>query len=183
MRRSQTVGTAPLSWKVRGPGLKLRRFAAKARQLEWRDWSMLAQALILVVAVRLGLRLLPFRAVDRGLVQLGRRGRAASARRQAISSTTNPDAWRYEARAAWAVGAVARRLLRRRPCLTQALVLRLLLQRRGFPPATLQIGVRRGRDGAFDAHAWLERDGRVLIGGEARPGFPNSMALETSPEG
>src|SRR6266540_2459767 len=50
-------------------------------------------------------------------------------------------------------------------CLTQALVAHVMLSRRGHP-SNLRIGVKRDVHGTFTAHAWLERDGHVLIGGE-----------------
>lgn len=68
-----------------------------------------------------------------------------------------------------AVAAVSRRLLPQRPCLTQALTARLLLGWRGARPTELRIGVARGPDEGLNAHAWLERDGRVLTGGAASP--------------
>jgi hypothetical protein len=74
-----------------------------------------------------------------------------------------------ERRLLWAVGAVSRRLLPARPCLTQALAAQALLRWRGGRAARLQIGVARAPDGRLRAHAWLERDGRVLIGGDASP--------------
>jgi hypothetical protein len=67
----------------------------------------------------------------------------------------------------WAVGAVNRRLFPDRPCLTQALAARYLLSRGGIS-SVLRIGVARsGED--LQAHAWLERDGVVIIGGEQSP--------------
>jgi hypothetical protein len=74
---------------------------------------------------------------------------------------------REEARILWAVAAVNRRLFPDRPCLTQALAARYLLSRGGVP-SVLQIGVTR--DGSeLQAHAWLEREGGVIIGGEQSP--------------
>lgn len=80
-----------------------------------------------------------------------------------------------------AVESVTRRLLPRRPCLTQALTARLLLARRGARPTTLQIGVARGADEAFGAHAWLERDGTVLIGGATAPHSYTALAKDSRP--
>lgn len=71
-----------------------------------------------------------------------------------------------ERRLLWAVEAVSRRLLPQRPCLTQALAAHVLLVRHGAHQVELQIGVKRPSDGTFRAHAWLERKGRVLVGGE-----------------
>jgi hypothetical protein len=64
---------------------------------------------------------------------------------------------------------VGARLLPNRPCLTQALVLQYLLLRRGDTLAKLHIGVAKGEDGELLAHAWIERGGRVLIGGATSP--------------
>lgn len=63
----------------------------------------------------------------------------------------------------WAV----RRVSRSVPgatCLTQALAAQLLLSRRGHA-SRLRIGVTRPADERLRAHAWLERDGVILIGG------------------
>jgi Transglutaminase-like superfamily len=49
-------------------------------------------------------------------------------------------------------------------CLTQALVTQVLLSRRGHP-ASLCIGVARSEAGEFLAHAWVECQGSVVIGG------------------
>lgn len=72
-------------------------------------------------------------------------------------------------RAAWAADAMGRRLLPERPCLTQALVLQYLLLRRGDDSAELHIGVTKSNE-ELQAHAWMERNGRVLIGGTDAPG-------------
>ena len=61
-----------------------------------------------------------------------------------------------------------------RPCLTQALVGRLLLARHGID-TVIQIGVTKD-DAELKAHAWLEHDGTIVLGGaqsrdEYRP-FP-----------
>jgi hypothetical protein len=65
---------------------------------------------------------------------------------------------------AWAI-ATASRVVPGASCLTQAVAGKLLLRHYGFR-ANLCIGVARGDEGAFYAHAWIERDGRVLIGGK-----------------
>jgi len=75
----------------------------------------------------------------------------------------------YRRRAAWAAHAVGRRFLPERPCLTQAFVLQYLLLRRGDDAAELHIGVTKDEDGELQAHAWVERHGRVLIGGTNAP--------------
>jgi hypothetical protein len=49
-------------------------------------------------------------------------------------------------------------------CLTQAIALHLLLERRRIG-SHLVVGVAR-TNGRFRAHAWVDSDGEVLIGGE-----------------
>ena len=58
------------------------------------------------------------------------------------------------------VRAAAREGLGRPNCLSRSLVLWWLLARQGFP-AELRIGARK-KDGALEAHAWVELAGRVL---------------------
>jgi len=62
----------------------------------------------------------------------------------------------------WAVKASSR-FVPCATCLTQAMAARMLLSIYGHK-ADLRIGVLR-EDDDLKAHAWLEKDGRVLIGG------------------
>ena len=49
-------------------------------------------------------------------------------------------------------------------CLTQALAGQVLLERYGYP-ALVHVGVtKKAKNGTFQAHAWLESDGKVVIG-------------------
>jgi hypothetical protein len=44
-----------------------------------------------------------------------------------------------------------------------------MLGRRGHR-TTLQLGIMKAQVGKIDAHAWLERDGQIIVGGDERPG-------------
>jgi hypothetical protein len=55
-------------------------------------------------------------------------------------------------------------------CLSRALVGEWMLKEAGFNPS-LHIGVKKGEEKDFEAHAWLEMDGDKLIGGTAAEGF------------
>jgi len=79
-----------------------------------------------------------------------------------------------EDRILWAVAAVNRRLFPERPCLTQALAARYLLSRGGVS-SVLRIGVAREGDD-LQAHAWLEREGVVIIGGDQSPARYQSLS-------
>lgn len=113
---------------------------------------LLIRAAVLVGAIRLGLWLLPFRVV-RGTV------------RRLAPPVQGPVAgdWRAAARIAWAVRLVSR-YVPAATCLTQALAVQVLLRQWGYP-ACLRIGVAREADGKLAAHAWVESQGRIVIGG------------------
>lgn len=52
----------------------------------------------------------------------------------------------------------------RTTCLAVALLAQALLEHHGYK-SHLRIGVRRDAKGEFFAHAWLEREGKIVIGG------------------
>ena len=126
--------------------LRLLRLAAT---LPVGRWVALGEALVWVPATRAALAVVPWR-------------RLSAAFERTPTRPGPPDLARAK-HAIWAVDAVARRVLPARPCLTQALVARRMLRRYGVD-TDLQIGAARGPEGDFRAHAWLERDGRTLIG-------------------
>jgi len=80
----------------------------------------------------------------------------------------------------WAVDRVGRSLPRVFTCLPLALTARFMLRRRGADPA-LRIGVMRDPGGALTAHAWLEIDGKVILG--AVPELGRFRRLEHWPRG
>jgi len=77
----------------------------------------------------------------------------------------------------WAVEAAGRRMPRARTCLTQALAAQVLLARRGRP-ALLHIGVSRKEQEEFEAHAWLESGGEVMIGGYELERYTSLVTLK-----
>lgn len=80
-------------------------------------------------------------------------------------------------RTLWAVRATGHRLLPERPCLTQALVGRLLLSRHGVD-AVIQIGVMKD-EAELKAHAWLEHEGVIILGGaQSRDKYQPFPALQ-----
>ena len=113
----------------------------------------LARAAVLVLFVRALLAIVPFRTVLRWAGKRTSLPTPTSAREAELC------------RMIWAVDVVGRRLLPRRPCLTQAVIVHRLLLRSGRP-AELRIGVRRGADRQLEAHAWVESGGAVVIGGK-----------------
>jgi hypothetical protein len=115
------------------------------------DWKLFLQAYVLVLSVRTALWILPFAKLYKWTIRF-REGR--------IGDKPLPPAAVYKI--VWAVSAAARRVPRA-TCLTQALATQIMLGRRGHR-TTLQLGIMKSEAGKMDAHAWLERDGKVLIG-------------------
>lgn len=103
----------------------------------------------LLVAIRVALWWLPFRLLS----ELPRQPILAGAFPRRVVDVP-------EARLIWAVQAANRRLPGM-TCLTRSLALQLLLARCGRS-ASVRIGVRKDHAGGFQAHAWVECDGRTL---------------------
>ncbi len=114
------------------------------------DYFLLVEAAILLGLVAVMLRLLPFPWMRRLL--LGQ---------DPGSAGVAPE--RVVRRIVWSVR-TASRYTPAATCLPQAIVTRLLLKRRGYA-ATLRIGVAMNGAGQLVAHAWVEREGRIIIGG------------------
>jgi hypothetical protein len=123
----------------------LRRFFRLPRGERW----LLLKAALLLATIRIGLRLLPFQTLKQLL---------DSASKSRATHQFSSD------RIVWAVTAAGRYVLGDGPCLTQALAVQLLLKRRGYP-ASLRIGVSRKKKGELEAHAWVESEDRVVVGG------------------
>jgi hypothetical protein len=115
------------------------------------DWKLFFRAYVLVWLIRLGLWFLPFRIIYKWTVHF-RQGRIGD--RPLDSQSVY--------KVVWAVTAAARRVPQA-TCLTQALATQIMLGRRGHR-TSLQLGIMKSHAGKFDAHAWVERKGRVLIG-------------------
>lgn len=120
----------------------------KFRRLSAEEKARFLAALMLLPAVRVGLRTLGLRRVQ---AVLGRRLRPA---RPAMPEDS---VW-LARRTARLVGVAAR--YTGGTCLARSVVLACLLERQGVP-AKLRIGVRNGENG-FEAHAWVEAAGVSL---------------------
>lgn len=118
-----------------------------ARQDVIRRAALLVVALFWVILVRLSLGLFSMKFIRRMLLP--------------TPAVSRPDL--DPASVVWAV----RRAASAVPfasCLTQALAAQIMLARRRCP-TTLHVGVKRDVNGTFGAHAWLESNGRLLLGG------------------
>jgi hypothetical protein len=130
------------------------------------DRRALAVATVLVWALRVGIRVLPLPLLQ-GVLAGGSRRRAERAGR-AVTVLE---------RVAWAVNVASRSVPRGVTCLTRGLAAQGLLRRAGVP-ARLCIGVARGRQGRLEGHAWVESDGRIVIGGAERDRYTLVAVLD-----
>lgn len=119
------------------------------RWLRRGERRLLCEALVALPVVALALRMRGLRWVQARL-GLGERTPPPVVR--------DPDAAR---RIAWCVYAAAAHGPWPANCLQRSVVTMWFLQRRQIG-AELRIGVRRGRDGRLDFHAWVEHDGHVI---------------------
>jgi|SRR5215210_7353404 len=140
----------------------LRKFLLLPTPYKW----LLIKATVLLETIKLGMRLLPFRNMHRLLA------RAADATaRLRRADHTSPE------KIGWAVDVASRHTPGLKTCLTQALATQVLLTQHCHP-ALLRIGVARGERGEFQAHAWVESEGKVVIGGSELEHYTPLAVLE-----
>ena len=68
-----------------------------------------------------------------------------------------------ESQVSWAIAA-AGRAVPLSTCLSQALAAEAIMRRYGYH-AVIRVGVRKGADRDFGAHAWVESGGKIVAGG------------------
>ena len=131
---------------------RLRRFLA----LRSADQGLLLLAGLLLATIKLGLRWLP---IPITLRILG--GLKANLKPKRIGS--HPSRSYSSFRVVHAIDLASRHMPGGVSCLVRALVVQVLLGRQGSR-SQLQIGVARGADGRFTAHAWVESNGQIVTG-------------------
>ncbi len=130
---------------------------------------LLLEAIVALAAMRVGVLTFAYPRLRRIVTR-------ASAPRARASQPSRPDPDRI----AWAVATASSAVPGGGNCLVRALATEVMLGRAGYP-CELRIGVAKPTAGGFKAHAWLESDGKVVIGrfelGEyvalGRPETPN----------
>jgi hypothetical protein len=128
------------------------------------DRQLLLEAALLLVAIRLGSKLLPFQTLRRLLAKVAK----------TLSGLGETDLSSTE-RIAGTVTVASRYIPGVSICLIQALTTQTMLARHGYP-ALLRIGVKH-EEGRFQAHAWVESGGKVIIGGTELERYTPLLAL------
>ena len=126
---------------------KLLRLPSENRRL-------LAKSMVMLWVIRVGLWVLSFRTLIRLISGMTRTPPKSQAENEDVT-----------ARVIWAVTA-AGRFVPASTCLTEALATQVLLSQCG-QPACLRIGVAKDEGGRLEAHAWVESQGRIVIGSVA----------------
>lgn len=124
-----------------------REVLGKFLRLPAWEKRLLLRAILTLGVARVTLKMLPFARVRRLLTQ-----RPGAPRHPHIAPLN----------VRWAIKH-AERVIPDATCLPQAVTAESLLTSAGYPVA-LRIGVTKRADGAFEAHAWAESDGRIVIG-------------------
>ena len=126
----------------------LRRFLALALG----ERRVLVKATFWLAVVKLGLGRIPFATLRRLTTGGGRNGARLAGDRAVLDQVP------------WAVTVAGRYVPGRTTCLSRALTVQGMLARLGYP-SRLHVGVLRGKQGEVEGHAWVECEGRILIGG------------------
>ena len=138
----------------------------------WRDTfparrRALPEALAAVVVVRLGLGIVPIAAWRRLSDRLRRRANLTAQRRPLPKDL------------AWAIRRVSR-AIPHATCLTQAVAAQLVLAHHGYQ-SELRIGVARTASNGLRAHAWLESDHLIVVGGRVDDGLTPLYSSAVTP--
>jgi hypothetical protein len=129
-----------------------------ARSFSWLQWRIYAISIVMLPVIDQKLK-------HRGFVAT----RAWLDKSAAVRKRRMTDEMSYAKAVALAVSVASRRTFWSTSCLRQALWLEHRLVVAGVS-CELKLGVRAGESLHIDAHAWVEKDGQVLIGGEDAAG-------------
>ncbi len=146
---------------------RLRKYLSLSRA----EQGLLAEAAVVLGAIRIGLWLLPVRRV-----------RQITAR---VARWTATGGGRHEGSIPIRVSRAVVRAsacIPRASCLPQALAAQFLLERRGYSPV-LRIGMARGSEGRPAAHAWVEHQSVVILGGGFSPEILLPVLAGEGPDG
>ena len=138
---------------------RIRKFL----NLSSNERRLLIKTWILLGVIRLGLELFPFSTLRKLLFKL----------RFLFRGLEKDFSEEY---LVWSV-AVVSPYVPKTTCLAQALAAHFLLQQAGYQ-ARLHIGVEEAEKGSLKAHAWVESQGRILIGGFDINRYTHLLALE-----
>jgi len=118
-----------------------------------RHRALLCKAALRLLLIRFGLAVLGYRRFHQFLAQHAR-SHAASTRQ----------CFEQVEQIVWALSTAATVVLNKKSCLPLALTAQFWLGRCGVP-TNLRIGAMRDESGRIQAHAWIEQQGQIILGG------------------
>jgi hypothetical protein len=113
---------------------------------------LMAEAALLLVLFALVVRFLSFRTISRFV--LDNREKPGE---RALLGDQSPGL------IPWAINAMSNRIPGTRTCLIRSLAAKVMFARRGIE-ARIRLGVGRDDRGSFRAHAWIESEGKIVLG-------------------
>ena len=122
-------------------------------RIPWAEKWLQINVIFTLGVIKLGLLLIPFRY----LYHLA----ARFSRPKSVRGT--PDTIPLE-EIITVIHRASQRFLGANSCFPQALTGKVLLERHGYP-VQIRLGVRQAEQGKLIAHAWVEKDGKVILGG------------------
>lgn len=129
---------------------------AKFLRLPWRRKRLWLEAVFWLAVSRYRVWRVPFQQWSDWLGQHMHQGHATSldgARQRLVDDV------------AWAVANASRHVPWQAVCLPQAMAAKAMLRRRGIA-SVLYVGMRKGEEKPYEAHAWLKVGDRAVTGGE-----------------
>ncbi|MBE9065714.1 lasso peptide biosynthesis B2 protein [Leptolyngbya cf. ectocarpi LEGE 11479] len=123
----------------------------KLLKLVWRQRQVLFYACLCLNLLRVALWLLPFKVVRQHLATMATKWERHQSQQ---SVSVNAIVWSVTVASCYTPHGAK--------CLAKALTTQLLLTRYGY---THQLHIGVAMDGAFEAHAWIEYEDRVIMGG------------------
>lgn len=138
---------------------KIGRFISRWRRLSGRGKVLFLKSAICLTLIKIGLTILPFSVFRNVFRWFTATGRPEEISQQDIELTV------------WAVDTAANLLPMELLCLPRALATKYLLRK--MPALTLEIGVEINPAKQFEAHAWVERNGSIIIGS-----WPESVSYQ-----
>jgi hypothetical protein len=129
---------------------QIRHYIGKWKSLSVRGKLIFLKAAVCLVLIKLSLAILPFKTFRNGFHWFCKTISFDEVSQEKIDLTV------------WAVDTAANLLPFELLCLPRALATKYLLRK--VPALTLEIGVEINPAKQFEAHAWVERNGSIIIG-------------------
>jgi len=145
----------------------IRRLLRRFREIDNSRRALLPEAVLCLLAARLGLIFIPFPRLAR---RLGSFVPPTDARVAQAQRATALDNARLAEAVGWAVTRAARYVPFKAVCLPQAMAAQAMLRRRGIK-SVMHFGAAKGVDKPLDAHAWLDAAGIEVTGYPVAEGF------------